>query len=47
MISSELQRIEIEAMGLASTKTELAEKLKAIKKPLSIEETAKNLRFNN
>jgi len=38
VISNELQRIEIEAMGLASSKTELAEKLKAIEKPLTIEE---------
>jgi len=42
MISSELQRIEIEAMGLASTKTELAEKLKALEKPLTIEELQKS-----
>ena len=43
MISSELQRIEIEAMGLACTKTELAEKLKALEKPLTIEELQKIL----
>jgi len=43
MISSELQRIEFEAMGLASSKTELAEKLKAIQKPLTIEELQKIL----
>jgi hypothetical protein len=42
-ISSELQRIEIEAKGLASTKTELAEKLKALEKPLTIEELQKIL----
>ena len=43
MISSEFKRIEIEAMGLASSKTELAEKLKALEKPLTIEELQKIL----
>jgi len=43
MIFNELQRIEIEAMGLASSKTELAEKLKALEKPLTIEELQKIL----
>ena len=38
MISKELQRIELEALGLASSKQELAEKLKALEKPLTIEE---------
>ena len=42
-LSSELQNIEIEAMGLASSKTELAEKLKALQKPLSVEELQKIL----
>jgi len=35
---TEVQSFEVEPLGLASTKTELAEKLKAIQKPLSIEE---------
>jgi hypothetical protein len=43
MISSELQKIELEALGLASSKTELAEKLKALEKPLTIEELQKIL----
>jgi hypothetical protein len=40
---TEVKSFEVEPLGLASTKTELAERLKAIQKPLSIEELQKIL----
>jgi len=38
MIFNELQRLEIEAMGLATTKQELAEKLQNLLRPLTVQE---------
>jgi hypothetical protein len=42
-----VKSFEVEPLGLASTKTELAEKLKAIQKPLSIEELQRILGYHD